>query len=80
MVYSEYVKLRILYLRGLGYHPTPITRILEGEGIKAITASGVAKFLKQYRETGKGQFYALLEQLHNFPTGRLMKEFVLTRL
>jgi len=69
MVYSEYVKLSILYLRGLGYHPTAMTRILEG--IKAITARGAAKFLKRYQETGKGQFYALLEQLHYFPTGRL---------
>jgi len=54
MVYSEYVKLRIICLRGLGYNSLVITCVLQGEGIKAIAVRGVAKFLKRYRETGKG--------------------------
>jgi len=48
MVYSECVKLRILYLRGLGYNLPAITGVLRGEGIKAITVRGLAKFLKRY--------------------------------
>jgi len=62
VVYSEYVKLRILYLRGLGYNSQAITGVLRGEGIKAITARGMGKFLKRYRETGKAQFYASLKE------------------
>ena len=51
MVYSKYCKLRILYLRRLGYCPAAITRTLRKEKLK-VSSRGVAKFLKRFRETG----------------------------
>ena len=61
MVYSEYCKLRILYLRRQGYGPTEITRLLQAQRLK-VSSRGVAKFLKRFRETGK-------EVLHSFTQG-----------
>jgi len=51
MVYSKYED------PVLGYKSPVITRILRGEGMSNYN-EGVAKFLKRYQETGKGQFYA----------------------
>jgi len=52
MVYSEYIKLRILYLHyKLGYYPAAIACTLNEEGLRT-TWEGMAKFLKWYR-TGK---------------------------
>ena len=51
MVFSEYVKLRILYHANMGYKGYTISRLLEEEGIK-VSTFGVYKFLKVYKETG----------------------------
>ena len=51
MVFSEYVKLRILYHANMGYKGYTIVRLLEEEGIK-LSTFGVYKFLKVYEETG----------------------------
>ena len=51
MVFSEYVKLRILYHANMGYKGYTIPRLLEEEGIK-VSTFGVYKFLKVYEETG----------------------------
>jgi len=52
MAYSEYVKLRILYLWSLRYKPIAIEAILDGEGI-LVTSRVVAKFIQRYIQTGK---------------------------
>jgi len=52
IVYSKYVKLRILYLWSLRYKPTAIEAILDGEGI-LVNSRGVAKFIQRYIQTGK---------------------------
>jgi len=62
MVYSEYCKLRILYLRRLGYGPAAISRILLGERLN-VTSRGVAKFLKRFRQTGKELLNILLDKM-----------------
>ena len=49
MVFSEYVKLRILYHANMGYKGYTIVRLLE-EG--KVSMFGVYKFLKVYEETG----------------------------
>lgn len=52
MVFSEYVKLRILYHFNNGLKPYTIVRVLsEEEGIR-VSKVGVWKFLKVYRSTG----------------------------
>jgi hypothetical protein len=51
MVYTNYKKLRILYLSLEGHKPPIIAKILEEEGMKA-SRKGIANFLKKYRETG----------------------------
>jgi len=52
MVFSEYTKLRILYLWTLQYNPPAIAAALEGEGI-TVSSRGVAKFIQRYIKTGK---------------------------
>ena len=55
MVYSEYVKLRILYHYNMGFKPYTISKkLLEEEGIK-VSKVGVMKFLKVYLATGTTQ-------------------------
>ena len=51
MVFSEYVKQRILYYRWSGKNYAEIVRCLSEEGHKA-TKVGVYKFLRRYEETG----------------------------
>ena len=52
MVFSEYVKLRIIYHSNRGIKPYTIAKLLEDEeGIK-VSKVGVMKFLKVYLETG----------------------------
>ena len=52
MVFSEYVKLRILYHANNGIKPYTIANILsEEEGI-TVSKVGVWKFLKVYQDTG----------------------------
>ena len=51
MVFSEYKKQRILYLRLQGYRPPTIAKLLRKEGMAA-SRRGIAKFLKKYAETG----------------------------
>lgn len=52
MVFSEYVKLRILYHFNNGLKPYTIVRVLsEEEGIR-VSKVGVWKFLKVYQSTG----------------------------
>ena len=47
MVYSDYTKLRILYLHGNGYRPPTIKKHLDSEGI-AVSQRGVANFWKDF--------------------------------
>jgi len=54
MVYSKYSKLRILHLHEQGYRLPTIHKLLKEEGIKA-TREGMAKFLKRFYTTVKGQ-------------------------
>jgi len=59
MVYSEYIKLRILYLHyKLGYYPAAIARALDEEVLRA-TREGVAKILKRYKRTGDVKLHTL---------------------
>ena len=51
MVYSDYVKQRILFYRRLGKSFVQITRCLAEEG-HATTKIGVCKFIRRYEETG----------------------------
>ena len=52
MVFSEYIKLRILYHCNKGFKPYTIVKLLlEEEGI-TVSRFGVAKFLKVYHDTG----------------------------
>ena len=51
MVYSDYIKLRILFYRRLGKSFVQITRCLAEEG-HATTKIGVCKFIRRYEETG----------------------------
>ena len=51
MVYSHYKKMRILYLTQEGHKPPTIAKILEEEEGMKCSRSGIAKFLKKYRET-----------------------------
>ena len=52
MVFSEYVKLRILYHHNNGLKPYTIAKLLlEDEGIQ-VSMVGVWKFLKVYKNTG----------------------------
>ena len=51
MVYSDYVKLRILFYRRSGKSLQEIIRSLAEEGHVA-TKAGVAKFISRYNETG----------------------------
>lgn len=52
MVFSEYVKLRILYHHNNGLKPYTIAKmLLEDEGIR-VSKVGVWKFLKVYKNTG----------------------------
>ena len=52
MVYNDYVKLRILYLDKLGFHPTNIAAALAEEHIR-VTDKGVAKFIAIFKASGK---------------------------
>ena len=52
MVFSEYIKLQIVYHHNNGLKPYIIAKmLLEREGI-AVSKAGVWKFLKMYKETG----------------------------
>ena len=51
MVYTQYKKLRILYLSFEGHKPPTIANILEEEGMKA-SRKGIANFLRRYNLTG----------------------------
>lgn len=51
MVYSDYVKQRILFYRRLGKSFVQITRCLAEEG-HVTTKVGVYKFIRRYEETG----------------------------
>ena len=52
MVFSEYLKLSILYHHNNGLKPYTITKkLLEDEGIQ-VSKVGVWKFLKVYKNTG----------------------------
>lgn len=51
MVFSEYIKLRILYHYNSGIKPHTIAKLLSDEGI-SISKIGVWKFLKVYESTG----------------------------
>ena len=51
MVYSEYTKLRILYLHTQGYHPPAIYKRLGSEGI-TVSRKSVAKFLNRFLSRG----------------------------
>ena len=52
VVFSEYVKLRILYYHNNGLKPYTIAKmLLEDEGIR-VSKVGVWKFLKVYKNTG----------------------------
>ena len=66
MVYSEYCKLRILYLRRQGYGPAGISRLLQAERLK-VSSRGVAKFLKRFRETGKEVVHSFNQGSFDFP-------------
>ena len=50
MVYTSYVKLRILHHHFQGHRPYTIARVLE-EGVK-VSQFGVHKFVQHYNETG----------------------------
>ena len=52
MVFSEYIKLRILYHANKGYKPYTIAKLLKEEEGITVSRFGVAKFLKVYHETG----------------------------
>ena len=51
MVYTSYVKLRILHHHFQGHRPYTIARVLEEEGVK-VSRFGVHKFVQHYNETG----------------------------
>ena len=51
MVYSEYIKQRILSHYYRGYNATKICRLLASEGF-SITRAGVFKFIRRYEATG----------------------------
>ena len=51
MVFSDYVKLRIVFFHGEGHGPSKIVQLLAREGISA-SKTGIAKFLERYRRTG----------------------------
>ena len=52
MVFSEYIKIRILYHHNNGLKPYTIAKLLlEDEGIQ-VSKVGVWKFLKVYKNTG----------------------------
>jgi len=57
IVYNDYMKLRILYLDRLGFHPSSIVKVLAVENI-IVCNRGVAKFIARYNATGK--YYALI--------------------
>ena len=59
MVFSEYTKLRILYLWSLRYKPPAIAAILEDQEGIYVSSRGVAKFIQRYLQTGKLQFVAI---------------------
>ena len=52
MVFSEYTKLKVLYLWSLKCKPPAIAAMLEVEGIQ-VDSNGVAKFIQRYLQTGK---------------------------
>lgn len=52
MVFSDYIKLRIVFFYSyLGYRPSRIKTLLEYEGI-LVSSRGVAKFINRYLATG----------------------------
>lgn len=51
MVYTSYVKIRILYYHFQGLKPYTIARVLEEEGVK-VSWFGVHKFIQHYDECG----------------------------
>ena len=51
MVYTTYVKLRILFHHFQGLKPYTIARVLEEEGVK-VSRFGVHKFIQLYNESG----------------------------
>ena len=51
MVYTSYVKLRILHHHFQGRRPYTIARVLKEEGVK-VSRFGVHKFVQHYNETG----------------------------
>jgi len=51
MVYSSYVKQRIIYFYRQGYQPPTISSILQEEHI-SVSRVGIAKFLLKYKQTG----------------------------
>ena len=59
-MYNDYVKLRILYLDRLGFHPSNIVKVLAVENI-IVSDRGVAKYIARYNATGK--YYALISTL-----------------
>ena len=51
MVYSAYIKQRIVHLYYQGYKVPTTTEMLLEEGMAA-SVKGIAKFLEQYKEMG----------------------------
>ena len=51
MVFSAYVKQRIIYFHQRGYRPPTISVLLQEESISA-SRVGIAKFLMKYELTG----------------------------
>jgi Fe2+ or Zn2+ uptake regulation protein len=65
MVFSEYIKLRILYHCNNGLKPYTIAKmLLEEEGIR-VSKVGVWKFLKVYKSTGS--------TMRRYGSGRITK-------
>ena len=51
MVFTNYMKQRIIYLHSQGHKAPTIFKLLEEEGLKA-SRRGIAKFLQRYAKTG----------------------------
>ena len=62
MVLAEYAKWIVLF-EAKGYHPPPIAKILESEGI-FVSRRGVAKFLLRVKAAGSN---TIIEAAHILP-------------
>ena len=80
MVYSDYIKQRILHHYSKGYKAPTIAKLLQEEQLKA-SRVGVAKFIKHYQDTstiarrpGSGQPSKVTEEIKRIVEEQMQKD------